>query len=169
MWSCQLCRCGKHGDTVKKWPNTQVCEGLNLVLYLISATGLCIESFFFFFLLLAIAQLIIHHTFTHHIMNLQYFLVALTDRPSSRRRAPWEWKKEKRGKWRKCVRTRTQTGRRTTKGSPSGGEGRADSAAVRHVAVATWRGWDVAGREPGKGGGRRRSARGGTMEHTEAS
>lgn len=49
MWSCRLCGCGKHGDTVKKWPNTQVCEGLNLVLYLISATGLCIESFFFFF------------------------------------------------------------------------------------------------------------------------
>lgn len=38
------------------------------------------------------------------------------------------------------------TGRNTTKGSPSGGEGRADSVA-RHVAKATWRGRDAAGGE----------------------
>lgn len=44
-----------------------------------------------------------------------------------------------------CFCLRARTGRHTTKGSPSGGEGRADSAAVQRVAVATWRGWDVAG------------------------
>lgn len=56
----------------------------------------------------------------------------------------------------KCVSVSAHTRklRRTTKGSPSGGEGRAASEAIRRVAVATWRGWDVAG---GSRGGRRKN------------
>lgn len=55
-----------------------------------------------------------------------------------------------------------QTERNTTKGSPSGGEGRAHSVADRHVAKATRRGRDAAGgsrerrkKMEGGGGGRR--------------
>lgn len=68
----------------------------------------------------------------------------------------------KKTKMEKCVSVsaHTRTLRRTTKGSPSGGEGRADSEAVRHVAVATQQGWDVAGREP-----RRAEEEGGKVKH----
>lgn len=55
--------------------------------------------------------------------------VAFTDTQSAARRA-------RRGEEvRFCLRTRVL--RRSTKGSPSGGEGEADSEAVGHVAVAT--------------------------------
>lgn len=73
------------------------------------------------------------------------FCGALTDT-----QVPVSIRGRKKTKMEKCVSVsaHTRTLRRTTKGSPSGGEGRADSEAVRHVAVATQQGWDVAGREP---------------------
>lgn len=43
--------------------------------------------------------------------------------------------------------------RRSTKGSPSGGEGEADSEAVGHVAVATWQGWSGGANEEERNGG----------------
>lgn len=48
-----------------------------------------------------------------------------------------------------CFCSKKHTGRRTTKGSPSGEQGRAGRAADRHVATATWRGRDVAGGRQG--------------------
>lgn len=58
------------------------------------------------------------------------------------------------------------TGGRTTKGSPSGEEGRADRAADRHVAVATRRGRDVAGGRQGWWKKTEEEEEGGTMKRT---